>query len=328
MFIPVMVFLLLLQTVQAQKNFSELDTLMSLRKGQFGNNMGVMIWKDTIIHQRFTGDFTLNTQMPIGCASAWLTAALSMTFVDEGKISLDDPISKYLPIYATYAKKYLTIRHCLANVTGLAAEKGGIQRFFQKNKFETLEDEVNSYASSRAIVNNPGEAFNYNNMGTNIVGRVLEIVGKKSFDRLMMERIFRPCAMKKSSFTSEGAINPFSGAVSTPADYLKFLAMLMNKGMAGVKKVLSEASIAEMQKVQTGTAKIIFVPKDLEGYSYCLGHWLKPADMNITSPGLSGGWEYIDLQKKYACVIFAIPKKQDDKKKIYQEFIDAVSRQF
>ncbi len=72
-----------------------------------------------------------------------------------------------------------------------------------------MEDQVNSFASSREIVNNPGEAFNFNNIGTNIVGRVLETVGKKTFDRLMLERIFRPLGMKKSSFASETAVNPF-----------------------------------------------------------------------------------------------------------------------
>jgi CubicO group peptidase (beta-lactamase class C family) len=328
MFLPFIVFLLLLQTAAAQPRFSGLDDLVEQRKSQFGNNIGVMVWKDTIMHQKFTGDFTLNTQLPIGCASAWLTAALTMTFVEQGKIKLDDPVSKYLPIYATYAKKYLTLRHCLANTTGLATEKGGINRLFQKNKFATLEDEVNSYASSREIVNNPGEVFNYNNMGTNIVGRVLEIVGKKSFDRLALERILRPCGMKKSSFTSENAVNPFSGAVSTPADYLKFLSMLLNKGTLGTKKILSEGSITEMQKIQTGAAKIGFVPKEVEGYSYGLGNWLNSASSIVTSPSFTTGWEYIDVQKKYAFVIFAVPKKQDEKKNVYSEFIDAVSAQF
>ncbi len=55
-----------------------------------------------------------------------------MTFVDQGKISLDDPVANYLPIYAKYAKSYLTIRHCLANTTGMADEKGGIEKFFSE----------------------------------------------------------------------------------------------------------------------------------------------------------------------------------------------------
>jgi hypothetical protein len=80
-----------------------------------------------------------------------------------------------------------------------------------------------------------------------------------------------------------------------------------------------------MQKIQTGTAKIVFVPKELEGYSYGLGNWLKPEDMIVCSPGLSGGWPYIDVKKKYACVIFAQPKNKEDKKDVYVEIIDRLN---
>lgn len=319
-FIFTMVSLQLLQIVHGQVDFSKLDKLIEQKKSQFGGKIAVMVWKDTLLYQKATGDLTINTQDNVGCASAWFTAAVAMTFVDQGKISLDDKVSKFLPIYATYAKKYLTIRHCLANTTGLAPGKGGIEGFFQKKKFETLEDEVNSFASGREIVNNPGEAFNYNDIGTNIVGRILEIVGKKTFDRLALERIFRPCAMKKTSFASDKALNPFSGAVSTPSDYLKFLEMLRNKGTLNGKKVLSEKAIAEMQKMQTGTAKISFLPKVVEGESYGLGNWIQ-ADGIFNCPGLSGDWPYINVSKRYVCVIFGTPKEKD-KKKAYSDIIE------
>lgn len=320
--------MLFFQTTKGQ-DFSILDALVNQRKNHFGGKMVVMVWKDTILYQKVTGeDMTINTQAPVGCASAWLTAALAMTFVDQGKITLEDPVSKYLPIFSQYAKSYLTIRHCLANTTGIEPEKGGIQRFFQKTKFPSLEEEVNSFAR-REIKNNPGEVFYYNNIGTNIVGRILEIVGKKSFDRLMLERIFRPLGMKRSTFASEYAINPFSGAVSTAADYLKFQAMLLNKGTLGPKKILSESSVAEMQKVQTGEAKFIFVPKQTEGYNYGLGNWIQSDEEHVivTSPSLSGGWPYIDTKKSYACIIFGDAKDKEDKKDVYLEIMDAVQEQ-
>jgi CubicO group peptidase (beta-lactamase class C family) len=296
--------------------------MLDQKKPQFGGKVFVMVWKDTVLFQRGTGDLTVTTQAPLGCASAWLTAALVMTFVDQGKISLDDKVSKYLPIYATYAKKFLTIRHCLANTTGLAMEKGGFEKIFQKTRFETLEDEVNAYASGREIVNNPGEAFNYNNIGTNIAGRIVEIVGKKTFDRLMLERIFRPLAMKKSSFASEKAINPFSGAVSTAADYMKFLQMLLHKGTLNGKVVLSERSVEEMMKVQTGTAKITGVPKLVEGFSYGFGNWMGEQGIKAC-PGISANWPYINTTKKYACIIFGEPKDKN-RKEPYTDFVAEV----
>ena len=131
--------LLMLQAVSGQRNFDNLSSAIEQKKSQFGGKLAVMVWKDTVVYQKAVGeDFTVNFQDNIGCSSAWLTAAVAMTFVDQGKLSLDDEVSKYLPIYATYAKKYLTIRHCLANVTGLAFEKGGVEHLFQKNKIESL----------------------------------------------------------------------------------------------------------------------------------------------------------------------------------------------
>lgn len=326
-FILLPVFVLFFQVLRAQ-NLSNLDEIMEQKNKVFGGKMAIVVWKDTILYAKAVGeDMTVNTQVPAGCATAWLTAALVMTFVDQGKISLDDPVAKYLPIYEKYAKAYLTIRHCLANTTGLEDAKGGVEKFFQKNKFASLEEQVNSFASSREIINNPGEVFNYNNIGTNIAARVIEVVGKRSVDRLMTERIFRPLGMKKSTLTSDVAINPFSGALVSTADYVKFMAMLLNKGIGNNKKILSEESVAELFKIQTGGAKIGFVPKGLEGYNYGLGNWT-PDGNTHTSPGLSGGWPYINIQKKYACMIWGIPKekkeKDDKSSAVYREIVETV----
>lgn len=321
--------MLMLQSATAQ-NFSGIDAIIDKGKSQFGGNMAVMVWKDTVLYQKITGeDNNLNTQIPVGCASAWLTAALTMTFVEQGKINLDDPVSKYLPIFSTYAKSYLTIRHCLANTTGIDPDKGGVQKIFQKNKFETLEEEVNSFAK-REIRNNPGEVFFYNSIGTNIAGRVLEVVGKKSFERLASERIFRPLGMKRSRFISEsGAISPFAGAESTAGDYIKFLAMILNKGTLGPKKILSPESVAEMQKIQTGNAKVLFAPKHTEGAAYGLGSWImnNPYNGIFASPSLTGGYPFIDAQKKFGCVVLGVAKKEDNPA-IYTEIVAELERVF
>lgn len=320
----IMCSLMLKFQASSAQSLSSLDATVEASKKAFGNRLAVMVWKDTVLYEKYVGeDVNKNYQFPVGCASAWFTAALTMTFVEQGKLDLDDPVAKYLPIYASYAKSYLTIRHCLANVTGIEPEKGGVQKLFQKTKFATLEDEVNAIAK-REIKNNPAEVFYYNNYGSNIVGRVLEIVGKKNFDRLMMDRIFRPCGMKRSTFASDAAVNPFSGAMCTAQDMLKFEAMLLNKGMAGTKKVLSEESIKEMQKVQTGTAKTLFVPAQMGGYVYGLGNWLNNGI--VASPSLAGGWFYIDVNKGYALAILGEAK--EDKKEYYDKIINEVSAHF
>jgi CubicO group peptidase (beta-lactamase class C family) len=317
---------LMFQPVMAQ-DFSGLESVMERRKNHFGGKFAVVVWKDTTVFQKAIGeDFNINTPGPVGVASSWFAAAVLLSLEDQGKLKLDDPVSKYLPIFATYAKSYLTIRHCLANVTGIEPDKGGVQKFFQKKKFETLEDEVNSFAK-REIKNNPGEVFYFNDIGTNIAARVAEVVTKRSFERLASERIFRPLGMKRTRFVSEaGGINPFSGAESTAGDYVKFLAMLLNKGTLGTKKVLSPESVNELLKMHTGAARILFVPKQVEGSTYALGSWRLGGQFQgiYASPAFSGGWPFINVDKKYACMIFGDAKDKEDDKQVYVEIMQEV----
>lgn len=98
----------------AQYNFTELDKKLEEKKALFGGDMVALIMKgDSLIYKKEMGDFNTKTQAPIASCSKWLTAALVMIMVDEGKISLDDKVEKYLPVFEKYGKSYITIRHCL-----------------------------------------------------------------------------------------------------------------------------------------------------------------------------------------------------------------------
>ena len=101
-----------LQAVFAQQKFPELDDILTQKQKLLGKDFVVMLWKkdDTLVYKKELGDFNSKTQAPIASCSKWLTAALVMTFVDEGKLSLDDKITKWLPEFEKYAKNYITIR--------------------------------------------------------------------------------------------------------------------------------------------------------------------------------------------------------------------------
>ena len=88
---------------KSQYDFGEVDKLLKTNQKALGNNLAVMIYKgDKIVFQKEIGEFKIKTKAPIASASKWLTAALVMTFVDEGKLSLDEKISTYLPIFDNY----------------------------------------------------------------------------------------------------------------------------------------------------------------------------------------------------------------------------------
>ena len=270
-----------------------------------------MIWEknDTLIYKKETGDFNSKTQAPIASCSKWLTAALVMTFVDEGKLSLDDNITKWLPEFEKYGKNYITIRTCLSHMTGIRSEPITLLKLFERKKYNSLEDEVNAFAA-KEIQANPTEEFRYSNIGLNIAGRVLEIISKKKFDLLARQRLFVPLGMRKTTFsTLDGsAVNPSGGALSTPDDYMHFLIMLMNKGVYQGNRILSEDAVSQMLQVQTKPEQIKYAPKAAQGFNYALGAWVVEEKEGrataVSSPGLFGTWPMIDYCRGYAYLFF------------------------
>ena len=306
------VLLLLLQTGFTQGNYAELDKAFQEKQNLLGKDLVVMLWKkdDTIVYKKEMGTFNSKTVAPIASASKWLTAALVMQLVDEGKLSLDDNVSRYLPEFEKYGKNYITLRHCLSHLTGIDDEGRLIKKLIQRKKFASLEEEVNSFAA-RDIRTNPGTDFWYGNVGLNIAARVVEVVSKKKFDLLIRQKLFVPLTMRKTTFsTLDGSpVNPSGGARSTADDYLKFLVMLLNKGNYAGKQILSEESVNELSKIQTTQAQIKYAPKSAMGFNYALGSWvLESQDSQqataLASPGLFGTWPMIDYCRGYAYLVF------------------------
>lgn len=308
--ISVAAFLLVLQPAFAQFNWGELDTELQAKQKLLGKDAVAMIWKgDSLIYKKEMGDFNSKTQAPIASCSKWLTAALVMQFVDEGKIKLDDPVVKYLPYFEKYFKSYITIRQCLSHMTGIEDEGFKLKNLLQRKKFASLEEEVESFGA-RNIRANPGNDFWYGSIGLNIAGRVLEVVSKKKFDILIKSKLLNPLAMRKTTFSNQdGAINPSGGAISTADDYMHFLVMLLHKGKYNGVQVLSENSVNEMLKVQTNASQIKFAPKAASGFNYASGSWVLEDDHNgkatvLASPGLFGTWPMIDFCRGYAYIVF------------------------
>lgn len=321
------VFLLFFQLVNGQYDFAALDQYLQKNQKQLGNNLVALVWKDgKILYQKELGEFNAKTQAPIAASSQWLTAALVMTFVDQGKLDLDEPVNKYLPIFNKYMKSYITLRHCLSHTTGIEREPRLSSKLLDRKKYENLEEEVNAIAA-KEISNNPQKEFFYGGYGYAIAARVCEIVAKKSFDRLIQERITRPLRMKGTNFSNEsgGAPNPAAGAQSTANDYVNFMSMILNKGMFEGKRILSEAAIAEMHTAQYTDLPVKFAPAAVSGWGSGFGVWLMETDEKgkaslVSSPGFFGCFPYINLTKKYAAILISKSLLSEQKKEISSGF--------
>jgi CubicO group peptidase (beta-lactamase class C family) len=324
--------LLFLQSSDAQSNLVALNDYVEKNQKSLGNKFAVLLYKDgKIAYQKIMGEFNAKTQAPIGNAANWLTAALVMTFVDQGKISLDDPVSKYLPVFDKYMKSYITIRHCLTHTTGIENDAARVGKLLPRKKYASLEEEVNAIAA-KEISRNPGEEFYYGNLGLNIAGRVLEVISKKSFDRLIQEKLLRPLKMRATNFVNDdgGAVHPSDGARSTANDYMNFLSMLLNKGVFEGKQILSVDAISEMQKPQFTELPVRYSPKVTEGSQYGLGQWIIDTDGkgSLASPSLSGTWPFIDVCRNYACILFVGNGVKEDKKQTFLQVKEIIDEQF
>lgn len=330
--------LLLFQAGFTQEGFADLDQAIQARKKELGKAFVLQVWKagDTLVYTKSFGEMmTPKTSVPMMRSSQWLTAALVMMFVDEGKLSLDDKITRWLPEFEKYGKNYITIGHCLTHMTGIKMDNAGVGQVFTKKQFSSLEDEVNSYAA-REILTNPGTEFRYSEAGINIAGRVLEVVSKKKFDQLIKQRLLTPLKMRNTSFSnlSGGAVNPSTGAMSTADDYMKFLVMLMNKGSYHGRQVLSQSSVELMTQVQAKAEVMKNVPKSASGFSYGLGTWIVNKDLGdkqatiVAGPGLYSNWPMIDLCRGYAYLFVVKDRLDDDNGNLHLQLKSVIDTHF
>ena len=134
--------------------------------------------------------------------------------VEEGKISLDDPVSKYLPEFGTLwvkgaesngvysvakAKNTLTVRMCLNHTGGFAFELPNYQMMGGWSRRMPLRS-VAVMAASVPLSSEPGTRVEYSNVGIDIGAAVVEVVTGKRWEDFLKERVLDPLGMKSSGF--------------------------------------------------------------------------------------------------------------------------------
>lgn len=332
----VALLLLFFQMGAAQSLFSEIDAIIASTQKVLGPDVVYMVAnKDTILYQKSSKIFTGRSQAQMGHSTQWLTAAVIMVLVDEGKLSLDDKVSSYLPVFEKYGKNYITIRHCLSHFTGIQAEPASrASKLLEKKKFASLEEEV-AYFAAKEIQTNPGTEFRYSVIGPAIAARVAEVIYKKGFDMLAQQKLFRPLGMRQTTFSTldASAIKAAVGARSTANDMIRFLTMLLNNGMYKGQKIISEEAVKELRKVQTTPALIKYAPEALKGFNYVAGAWApeqnsaKEATLLI-GPSFGGTLPIVDFCRGYAFLLLLKEEKDDPKANVYAEVKKVMDNRF
>ena len=339
-FSPALAFLLILQTATAQKKaeappnpLAGIETIVKQQAKAMGKEVVVMVNQGgKNLYTLQSPEFNPRTPVPIADASMWLSAAVVLVYVDEGKIGLDDKVSKYIPEFSRYFKGYITVRHCLSHLTGIEAEATGVMKVAQKNRFEDLNAEVQHLISKREIVTNTGEAFHYSQVGMNIAARVVEVVAKKTFDRVAVEKLFRPLGMRQTNFFDEkGGVNPSMGATSSGLDFMNFLTMLLDTGMYKGKRILSKKSVELMLNPSFRDLPVRYAPPVAKSWAYGMGAWLEDGGNGkpgmATSPGSNGFWPWIDLNRRYAALVAPQKEPSELKPDVYRSIREEIEAQ-
>lgn len=347
-FSTILLLTTLLIKANAQNNFSKLDDWLANNVSEMGGRTILMVYKDGKIiyshaeneltaRQKRVGkfiakrqgreanleDYTPATKQPIASCSKWLSAALVMTFVDEGKLKLTDTVGKWLPVLSQHGKGNITISQCLSHTTGIKVES--LKETLTEMKNINSMDEAIAQIANLPMEGKPGTVFHYSNAGLQIAGAVIEKISRKNFETLFAERIANPLEMKSTDFGKGKVALPAGGAKSTPEDYMHFLVMVLNRGTFNGKRILSEKSVAEMQVNRiTKDVKIGYSPSEAGDFGYGYGEWVMETSSTdqttaVTSPGLFGSFPVVDNEKHYCAFLMTFYLKNKGRNERYVE---------
>ena len=135
----------------------------------------------------------------IASMSKPITATAVLMLMEEGKLSLDDPIAKYVPELAGLKTadgktRRITLRHLLTHTSGM-----GEATDEEAKAARTLSDLVPAFAS-KPLAFEPGSKWKYCQSGILTLGRIVEIVSGVPFEVFLRKRIFDPLGMKDTTF--------------------------------------------------------------------------------------------------------------------------------
>jgi CubicO group peptidase (beta-lactamase class C family) len=137
-----------------------------------------------------------------GSIGKQFTAAAVMTLVEEGKLSLDDPLTKFFPD-APKSWRAVTVRHVLTHTAGMTDYPDDFDL-----RRDYTEDEMLKIVEKIPLAYKPGERWSYSNLGYVTLGILIHKITGKFYGDVLRERIFGPLGMTTARIISEADIVP------------------------------------------------------------------------------------------------------------------------
>lgn len=205
-----------------------------------------------------------------------VVAAGVLMLADDGKLSLDDPVGRYLPAFANDKCRAISVRQLLTHTSGLRIPT----IFLEPLTVKSLRGEVDRFAAVGPR-ERPGTTYSYSNPGYNILGAVIEVVSKRPLERFLTERLYGPLDMTDTANQDRpGRVErrsciyrrkgdgwkvdyrpgdpptyPFvrgsGGLITTAGDYARFMQMILNGGRYAGRQLLKPETARAATSPQT-----------------------------------------------------------------------------
>lgn len=236
-----------------------------------------LVWAQGFGLADMAGKIAMTPQTAIRMAShsKLFTAIAIMQLREQGKLSLSDPVAKHLPWFTVQATGEddapITIEELLTHSSGLPREAAD---HWTTLEFPTAEA-LRTLIPKRQAAYAPETRWKYSNLAYTVAGMIIEAVSGETWSDYVTRHIFAPLGMHGSSVDRqvpglaigysrrmpEGSRTPLpfvdargmaaaTGVTSTVEDMARFVSAQFNSGGAGVRRILSGASLREMHRVR------------------------------------------------------------------------------
>jgi len=202
---------------------------------------------------------TLNTRFRIGSMNKMFTAVSILQLEQNGKLSLDDPLIKFLPDYPNkeLAQK-VTVRHLLTH-TGGTGDFFGPEFAAHRLELRTAEDYVKLFGS-RPLRFEPGSKWEYSNYGFLLLGMVVEKASGQPYYDYVRDHIYKPAGMVSTGSEPEDtlvanlstgytALRATDGGTRPNTDTLPYRGTSAGGGYSTVEDLLAFADALEQNKL-------------------------------------------------------------------------------